>query len=468
MVKKSRFKIVRLLLILVFISCALWSFYGTTRSLTANSLLHAERVTLQDQHSIGAKVSGENSSEEVSDTATPVALGPLEDEAYVRQWRLGLEVHNESFLTPSEVDLYVKTILEPAKNSTVWTLPCDALDAPRYESLQDIEDDDGGIRYLFALDLYQSTHVLPTLMASIVQSIRFLGPKRCSLSVVEGRSTDGTYEIVSALRSELTAMGATFYMSTSDIDPKEGTQDRIAGLAFLRNLALAPMMVEKAKYSSNALVVFLNDVYLCPHDILELILQHTVQNASMTCGMDWSNGGSIFYDIWVARSIVGETFWQIAQDGYWTFAHNLFWADRETKAKYEAQQPFPVYSCWNGGAVISAMPIMNRQIQFRRNDESTGECYMGEATLFSKDLWRLGLGRIQVVPTVNVGYENTTAEVLQDKRDDDRVDSTDGLNMTGNATEPLQRTDPVRWTNAPPSHIKCMVAFHDSYWVPST
>lgn len=59
-----------------------------------------------------------------------------------------------------------------------------------------------------------------------------------------------------------------------------------------------------------------------------------MQHATMTCGMDWSHGGAIFYDIYVARSIVGETFWQIAQDGGWQFSGNLFWADRQTNAKY--------------------------------------------------------------------------------------------------------------------------------------
>lgn len=35
---------------------------------------------------------------------------------------------------------------------------------------------------------------------------------------------------------------------------------------------------------------------------------------------------------------------------------------------------------------------------------------MGEPTLFAEDLWRLGLGRIRVVPTFNVGYDNRTEE----------------------------------------------------------
>lgn len=97
----------------------------------------------------------------------------------------------------------------------------------------------------------------------------------------------------------------------------------------------------------------------------------------------------MFNDIYVARSTVGETFWQIAQDGLRQFSHSLFRADRQTRAKYPNHQPFQVYACWNVGAVISAN-AMERWIKFRRNEE--GKCYMGEPKLFAKDLWRLGLG----------------------------------------------------------------------------
>lgn len=313
------------------------------------------------------------------------------------------------------------------------------------------------IKYIFTVDLHQAISVLPTLLGSIVQTIRFLGPKQCAVSFVEGRSTDGTYQILAALQDELERLGATFYLTTSAMNPQDGTQDRFEGLALLRNLALAPLIMDKANFSSDAQIIFLNDVYLCPHDILELLFQQTRQHATMTCGMDWSHRGAIFYDIYVARSLVGETFWQIAQDGRWHFAANLFWADRATRAKYESHQPFQVYACWNGGAVIAAGPILERRIRFRRNGE--GECYMGEPTLFAKDLWRLGLGRIQVVPDVNVEYDSGTEEARDlHGRVEDRLDMTSGE---------LQ-TEVVEWQDEPPSLVKCMEQFHEPYWVPST
>ena len=84
---------------------------------------------------------------------------------------------------------------------------------------------------------------------------------------------------------------------------------------------------------------------------------------------------------------------------------------------------------------------------------------MGEPTLFAKDLWRLGIGRIQVVPSVNVGYDNGTEEA----RDwHGRVE--DYLDMT---SEELQ-TEQVEWQEEPPSLVKCMEQFHEPHWVAST
>lgn len=384
------------------------------------------------------------------------ALGPVLEEDYIQQWHNGSEPHDTDALSAHEVTTYLEEIMGEG-NGSMWRVQCSTSIAARYDSLQATTESDGRIQYLFALDLYQATLVLPSLLGSIVQTIRFLGPKRCAVSFVEGRSTDGTYQILTALKDELERLGALFYMSTSDVSPQDGKQDRMEGLAFLRNLALAPLIMDKAKYSPDAQVVFLNDVHLCPHDVLELLYQQKMQHATMTCGMDWSHGGAIFYDMYVARSIVGETFWQIAQDGGWQFTANLFWADRQTRAKYIHHQPFQIYACWNGGAVISARPIMDRLIHFRRNVQD--ECYMGEPTLFAKDLWRLGLGRIQVVPTVNVGYDNRTEEA-RDMRG--RVEDT--LNMTSGDLQ----TELVEWQESPPSLVKCMPQFHEPYWVPST
>lgn len=54
---------------------------------------------------------------------------------------------------------------------------------------------------------------------------------------------------------------------------------------------------------------------------------------------------------------------------------------------------------------------MEQKIRFRtvkrgKGDSEDQEYYMGEPTLFCKDMWHKGYGRIAVVPSVNVGYDN--------------------------------------------------------------
>jgi alpha-1,3-mannosyltransferase len=73
-----------------------------------------------------------------------------------------------------------------------------------------------------------------------VETVRFLGPKNCALSIVEGNSDNGTFEILEALRKAMGSLGLEFHLRTSDIDLKNA--DRIEGLAALRNLALEPLV----------------------------------------------------------------------------------------------------------------------------------------------------------------------------------------------------------------------------------
>lgn len=62
-------------------------------------------------------------------------------------------------------------------------------------------------------------------------------------------------------------------------------------------------------------VLFINDVHMCEADLLEILLQHEVQEADMSCGMDYKElkipefaeqgYPLLFYDVWVARDMLG-------------------------------------------------------------------------------------------------------------------------------------------------------------------
>ena len=349
--------------------------------------------------------------------------------------------------------------------SSIWSnnynteqLLCASEISQRYGYLKESStpSSDNKIKYFFALNLYQCEKLLPSLLGAIVEAIRYLGPKNCALSIVEGRSTDATFNILKALLAEMKALGADYHLTTSEIDPKNGEMDRIEALALLRNMALAPLTLDTA--SQNATVIFINDVFICVQDILELIHQRALQGADMTCAMDWNVAGTIFYDVWVARGINGDSFFEIPQDGRWEFSGNLFWNDHSTRRRYDKKQPFQVYACWNGAVAFTALPFLKGEVQFRRSKE--GECYMGEPTLLCKDFWTNGYGRIAVVPTVNVAYEEP--EALPTKKNHGYAHDIEKAEQEQDPSELL-----INWRKQPPAVVKCARSWSDPSWVES-
>lgn len=175
------------------------------------------------------------------------------------------------------VDQFITSIMDP-KDKKFPRLRCPRPIKERYEILRRRRNfatrwDSPPRKWYFALNLYQCSHVLPRLMASVVEAIRFLRPEDCVLSIVGGRSNDGTTEILAKLREEMEAMNVTYYFSTSDVDPLKSGNDRITELAILRNLVLDPLVRQPELYDPDATVIFLNDVSICTDDILELVYQ---------------------------------------------------------------------------------------------------------------------------------------------------------------------------------------------------
>ncbi|KAK4152172.1 glycosyltransferase [Chaetomidium leptoderma] len=357
---------------------------------------------------------------------------------------------------------YVNAIMNPDA-ADLPRLQCPKLDASRYQQLQATSKDvpDSTIQYFFALDLRQCVALLPRLIGSVVETIRFLGPKACALSVIEGNSDDGTGEVLAALQPELEALGVTFYFSTTAINPKKG--DRIAALAELRNLAIQPILDNnnELKYTANdTTIIFLNDVAICPEDILELVHQRVHLGADLVCGMDWTYVGNdpTFYDVWIARALNGDSFFEIPADGNWNSAWNLFWNSADTQARFAAHQPFQVFSCWNGGAVFTAAPLLEgegeEQVRFRTVRE--GECAQGEPELFCKDLWFRGHGKIAVVPTVNLEYSDEAGAKIKEAK-----------GYTSRWVGGSEwKDEKIEWQAEPPEKVKCMAVYSNQFFEP--
>jgi alpha-1,3-mannosyltransferase len=370
---------------------------------------------------------------------------------------------------------YIKAIKDP-KDKSFERVQCPTPNLARYGYLRTLHFANASIEnppsykpFLISLNLYECIKVLPRLLGSVAEVIRVLGPYNVALSIVEGRSSDGTFEVLSDLKQALPE-GVEYFFTRSDINPwaTGGGIGRMSGLAQLRNLALQPLMDHGSMFSpDNTTVIFLNDVALCPDDILELLHQKIHQKADMTCGMDWNarewdrKNRLTFYDVWIARTMSGQSFFNIPFGGSWNESWYLFAgdndSDRLSKKRFEQYLPFQVFACWNGGVVFDAKPIMSENVTFRANRED--ECYQGEVSLFCKDLWIKGHGRIAVVPSVNVAYDDETTKRIQKEK---------GLVSKWAKKNAKNKQELVPWHDDPPEHMLCIPNWvHKvSYWVP--
>ncbi|POR30951.1 Alpha-1,3-mannosyltransferase CMT1 [Tolypocladium paradoxum] len=349
-------------------------------------------------------------------------------------------------LPAANITTYLDEILG-RKGTQLSNFECPAVNSTRYESLKALESQaDRKIRYYFALDLRQCLPLLPRLIGSLVEAIRFLGPTHCAISIVEGNSNDGTADVLAALQPEIEGIGATYFLQSSPINPSQG--DRIGKLAEIRNMALKPLLENAGRMHANkdTTIVFSNDVALCPDDILELIFQRQSLGADMTCAMDWTGGSNpTFYDVWISRGMNGDSFFDVPLDGSWHLAWNLFWNAEETRARFDAHLPFQVFSCWNGAAVFGAQPVLEN-ILFRGPNQEAGECHQGEPQLFCKDLWFHGFGKIAVVPTVNLEYSIEKGKLIKEAK---------GF-VTDLVGQQNLADDKINWRLEPPEKVKCM------------
>jgi alpha-1,3-mannosyltransferase len=334
-------------------------------------------------------------------------------------------------------------------------MSCPQLDTARYDYLR-APRGDSTIKYFFALDLRLCLPLLPRLIGSIVEVIKFLGPAQCALSIIEGPSLDGTGEVLAALRPGLDALTTTYYFKHSNFSSSEG--DRIARLAALRNMALQPLLDEPQRYPSSAdtTVIFINDVAICPEDILELAHQRRFLGADMTCAMDWTYAGRdpTFYDVWVARGMNGDSFFEIPPEGNWNSAWNLFWNNADAQAAMLAHRPFQVFSCWNGAVAFTAKPIIEKAVTFRAPNEAAGECLQGEPQLFCKDLWFRGYGKIATVPAINLEYTDEKGRMIKEAKGYTSA----WVSSEGHVDEKID------WVLEPPERVKCMPSWENQFF----
>jgi len=167
---------------------------------------------------------------------------------------------------------------------------------------------------------------------------------------------------------------------------------RYRKMAQLRNIALEPLFTHKFKNQAPVKVVFLNDIFFKAEEILSLI---NTKNGDydMVCPLDYFY---LFYDVLATRDI----------EGYWFSGYYPYTRHKESQEALKKEEPFQVYSCWNGVAVMDAKPFTNHGVRFRgRNYQSTCECTQSECLLIAKDFREVGFNKIYINPSVKVSYE---------------------------------------------------------------
>ena len=375
--------------------------------------------------------------------------------------KLHLNYGHEHVYTYDEVSEFACSMLHHQMNATAG-LKCASKPDSRYNHLRPAHESKPKVHYFFALDLHQAVHVIIPLMGAIIEAMRYLGPEHCALSIVEGRSRDGTHTILAGLKAELAAMGVPFFLSKSFVDPKALGENRITALSALRNQALEPLFQESknrhSRLSSDPTIVFVNDIVLCPEDILELLHQRVSQSAAMTCAFDWNAHDGPFYDSWVSRSMSGNLFFEITHDGKYWLGQDMFFDHPDSADRWRQSLPIQVYSCWGGMVTLDAKPFLQNKVTFRA--PKNNECGMGEPMTLAQDLWRLGLGKILAVPTVHVAYEYDISRSAKEKH---------GYTHDAVASAQYNKAaEKVKWQESPPPMVKCMPVVNRQSWMAPT
>ncbi|GAA5987825.1 hypothetical protein JCM10908_007231 [Rhodotorula pacifica] len=385
------------------------------------------------------------------------------------------------------------------------SLPCAALDGDadssplvkRYAPLRHIGPSNTRQgRTLLALNLYNSQDLLPSLSRTLLAVTDFLGPSTVFVSIFENGSTDQTTTMLAHLAAALTALGAEHTIVSDPRKTDWKAVDRIDQLAVYRNVAMEPMTANPDGNWDD--VIFINDVYVCPTDILELVYQRKAQDADAACAMDWRRtkgwgarwrDGIKFYDNWVSRTLRGGML-RARTDVFAEFRDGIdeLWdqpGEEYSRDRFRQGLPVPVYSCWNGMLSLTAAPFVStssspryesfppsrtsswnrpppiratRPARFRSALNHMGECAASECKTLAKDFWSRGYDRWLIVPTVRTTYDlgvYTHPQLLDLVSRYPPTQSTLSLSPS-NASEPVDDAERIRWSDlTPPQEIIC-------------
>jgi alpha-1,3-mannosyltransferase len=208
--------------------------------------------------------------------------------------------------------------------------------------------DDAPRNVFTAINFWNNEHVLPTFFQEFPAVVEKLGREHVYVSIYENGSEDKTPEMLQlctsprhisiyiplmlsivlyavlgvvwsgrcrtryAVSDMLTLMNVSHTVVSrgrNEYSHKENGH-RINVLAALRNAAMEPLLSGTAARALGAPlddVLWINDVFHCAADVLEVVYQRVVQGADQACAVDWAGWGDhVIYDRWVLRTMTGR------------------------------------------------------------------------------------------------------------------------------------------------------------------
>eukprot|EP00898_Chlorokybus_atmophyticus_P001391 jgi/Chlat1/2252/Chrsp17S02566 len=250
-----------------------------------------------------------------------------------------------------------------------------------------------GLKVFVAMNLHDNAQVAAHMTNQLHRLLLMLKPENCFVSVYESGSHDTTPGLMIILHNLLSYMNVPHRIIGSSGDVR-GSKERIDFLASVRNKAIEPLIEPGSiKYDK---VLFLNDVYNCAEDMLELLLHDAHMVSGWDIGnIDWGKRKLRYYDYWVGRDIDGSqmTMWYP-------------WVESQpNRGRLDAGLPIPVYCTWNGMVAINAALFQKDKLRFRFR-KWRGECSSSEMTHFCDDIWAKHKDDTRIVadPRVLVTY----------------------------------------------------------------
>ncbi|KAH7908696.1 glycosyltransferase family 69 protein [Hygrophoropsis aurantiaca] len=255
--------------------------------------------------------------------------------------------------------------------------------------------------YYIGIAIHSADHFLVDQLAVIVQLAKRLGTSNLFVSMLDYESTDSTSTLTDLCEAVLTLLGVPFRIRrVSGMTEDPAAAYYPSEEAYMRNLALEPLVELKSKRDITFHRVIWIKGFTCPNDILETLRVSIANEAAMVCGMDWAESGGhfIFSDRWRTRDIRGDQFRQSTSSSK---PDAVPPRDEVGAARYVKHLPFQVFCCEAGTHVVDPAQSYYKGIKYRAgadyHNASLSEevphrapdapCLDSTQAWFCRDLW---------------------------------------------------------------------------------